>query len=246
MKNLLLYNHGINTNNGPRSENPLGQDPRVRQAFQLAIDKSIIAQIVGKIRMALVPFRNHWWHVTLYVTDRGLSTGAMPAGDREAEIAFDLLRHRIVVTTSDGGRRELDLVARPACADVYTDLFAALAELGVDAEIHPEPFDLGESPAFHEDRDHRHYDPDAVHRYWRVLAMTQRVEALIRSAGQFAPATTDIDHTALVVAADTRDAAVDRWRPALRGAVTVLDVAFPQADVEACQRLRGRCERIAR
>lgn len=37
----------INTNNGPRSENPLGQDPRVRQAFQLAIDKSIIAQIVG-------------------------------------------------------------------------------------------------------------------------------------------------------------------------------------------------------
>src|SRR5688572_26867535 len=25
------------------------------------------AQIVGKVRMALVPFRNHWWHVTLYV-----------------------------------------------------------------------------------------------------------------------------------------------------------------------------------
>ena len=23
------------------------------------------AQIVGKIRMALVPSRNHWWHVTL-------------------------------------------------------------------------------------------------------------------------------------------------------------------------------------
>ena len=36
-------------------------------------------QIAGKIRMSLVPFRNHWWHVTLYVTARGLSTGPMPA-----------------------------------------------------------------------------------------------------------------------------------------------------------------------
>ena len=24
------------------------------------------AQIVGKVRMALVPPLNHWWHVTLY------------------------------------------------------------------------------------------------------------------------------------------------------------------------------------
>jgi hypothetical protein len=37
-------------------------------------------QIVGKVRMALVPPRNHWWHVTLYVTERGLSTGPMPYG----------------------------------------------------------------------------------------------------------------------------------------------------------------------
>ena len=35
-------------------------------------------QIVGKIRMALVPFRNHWWHVTLQPVTRGLSTGPMP------------------------------------------------------------------------------------------------------------------------------------------------------------------------
>ena len=49
-------------------------------------------QIAGKIRMSLVPFRNHWWHVTLYVTARGLSTGPMPAATVEVEIAFDLVR----------------------------------------------------------------------------------------------------------------------------------------------------------
>jgi len=30
-------------------------------------------QIVGKVRMELSPFVNHWWHVTLYVTPRGLA-----------------------------------------------------------------------------------------------------------------------------------------------------------------------------
>ncbi len=141
-------------------------------------------QIVGKIRMALVPFRNHWWHVTLYVTDRGLSTGSMPAGDIEAEIAFDLVEHRLVVTTSDGGRRALDLTHRPACADVYADLFAALDELGVRVEIRAQPFDLGDSPPFADDREHDSYDADAVHRWWRTLAMTQRV--LDRFRGGFA------------------------------------------------------------
>ena len=36
------------------------------------------AQMVGKLRMALVPFRNHWWHVTLYVSARGITTAPMP------------------------------------------------------------------------------------------------------------------------------------------------------------------------
>jgi hypothetical protein len=39
------------------------------------------AQILGKVRMSLVPFRNHWWHVTLYVSTRGVTTGPMPYGD---------------------------------------------------------------------------------------------------------------------------------------------------------------------
>lgn len=35
-------------------------------------------QIVGKIRLALTPPVNHWWHVPLYVNARGLTTSAIP------------------------------------------------------------------------------------------------------------------------------------------------------------------------
>jgi hypothetical protein len=134
-------------------------------------------QIIGKIRMALVPFRNHWWHVTLLPATTGITTGPMPYGGREVEVLLDLRDHRLVVTTSDGQRRELDLRLRPACADVYVDLFAALRDLGIDVDIHPQPFDLGNSPAFPDDTAHDSYDADAVTRFWRVLAGTQHVLA---------------------------------------------------------------------
>jgi hypothetical protein len=140
-------------------------------------------QIVGKIRMALVPFRNHWWHVTLLPATRGLTTGPMPVDDRDVEIEFDLLDHRLLMTTSDGGERVLELGRRPACADFYHDLFGALHELRVDVEIHPEPFDLGDSPAFPADRIHDSYDEDAVARYWRILVGTEHV--LSRFASRF-------------------------------------------------------------
>src|SRR6478736_1740579 len=35
-------------------------------------------QIVGKVRLALAPPLNHWWHVPLYVTARGLTTSPIP------------------------------------------------------------------------------------------------------------------------------------------------------------------------
>jgi hypothetical protein len=50
-------------------------------------------------------------------------------------------------------------------------------------DIRPEPFDLGDSPALHADRVNASYDADAVHRYWQILASTQRV--LDRFQGSF-------------------------------------------------------------
>src|SRR5215210_1422125 len=98
-------------------------------------------QIAGKVRMALTPPRNHWWHVTLYVTERGLSTGPMPHEDRDVTVEFDLLEHRLLVRSSDGRRAGFSLRDRPACADFYADFFGALGEVGVSVDIRPEPFD---------------------------------------------------------------------------------------------------------
>lgn len=139
------------------------------------------AQMVGKLRMSLVPFRNHWWHVTLYVSARGLTTGPMPYGDVTVEVEFDFIDHQLHVRTSEGRVASVGLRDGLSCAGFYSDLFATLREVGVDAAIRPQPFDLGDSPAFPDDDQNDSYDADAVERWWRVLRLTDQVLAAFAS-----------------------------------------------------------------
>src|SRR6202048_5083835 len=50
----------------------------------------LLTQIVGKTRLALAPPQNHWWHVPLYVSARGLTTSAVPWREHALELEFDL------------------------------------------------------------------------------------------------------------------------------------------------------------
>src|SRR5450759_674985 len=59
-------------------------------------------QIVGKIRLVQSPWINHSWHVTLYVTARGLTTTPIPYGTRTFQIDFDFIDHQLLIQTSDG------------------------------------------------------------------------------------------------------------------------------------------------
>src|SRR3979490_129260 len=75
-------------------------------------------QIVGKIRLARMPWLNHCWQVTLYPTANGLTTGAMPDGGESLQIDFDFVAHELAVRTSRGQRRSFALAAMPV-ADFY-------------------------------------------------------------------------------------------------------------------------------
>src|SRR5262249_1721523 len=66
-------------------------------------------QIVGKVRMAFTPAVNHWWHVPLYVSSRGLTTSLIPYGPRGFEMVFDFCAHQLHIDTSDPDRRSVAL-----------------------------------------------------------------------------------------------------------------------------------------
>ena len=96
----------------------------------------LFTQVVGKVRLALTPWLNHSWHVTLYVTARGLGTPPIAVGGRDLAIEFDFIDHVLWLRTSDGHTRQVML--RPvSVAEFYADVMLALSELGVAPSATP-------------------------------------------------------------------------------------------------------------
>jgi Family of unknown function (DUF5996) len=87
-------------------------------------------QVVGKVRLALAPRTNHWWHVALYLTARGLTTSPIPYRDWFFEIRFDFIDHQLVIETSQGDRRSIALVPQ-SVADFHQGVMRALGDLGI-------------------------------------------------------------------------------------------------------------------
>jgi hypothetical protein len=131
-------------------------------------------QIVGKTRLAFSPLQAHWWNVPLYVSARGLNTSAMPYGSEFLEVAFDFVSHELKFTLSTGASLSTPLRAQPV-ADFYREYQRSLGALGVSVAIHPVPVELQHPIPFLEDVEHASYDPQAAHRFWRVLMSADRV-----------------------------------------------------------------------
>jgi len=137
-------------------------------------------QIVGKIRLTLMPWTNHSWHVTLYVTSRGLTTSPIPHGTRTFEIRFDFIDHQLRILKSDGAGRSIELKPR-SVADFYKAVMGALNELDLAVKIDILPNEIPNPIPFDRDEQHRSYDPEYANRFWRVLVQTDRVFKEFRS-----------------------------------------------------------------
>src|SRR5437588_2162431 len=138
-------------------------------------------QIVGKIRMTLSPKLNHWWHTTLYVGARGLTTSPIPYGGGVFEIQFDFIDHQLQIITSDGEREEFALV--PEAVAVFEDrLMAALRSLSIDVRINTKPQEVPNPIRFEKDYQHASYDADSAHRWWRALLSSAIVMNEFRSS----------------------------------------------------------------
>ena len=136
-------------------------------------------QIVGKIRMARAPAMNHWWHVPLYVTARGLTTSPMPHGGRIFQIDFDFIDHRLRIDASDGRRDTIPLAPR-SVADFYQDVMERLRALDLDTRIWTTPVEIADPVPFERDHEHASYDRDQVNRFWRALTQIAQVFTAFR------------------------------------------------------------------
>ena len=137
-------------------------------------------QVVGKIRLKLTPLVNHWWNVPLYVTARGLTTSGMPYNDRLLQISFDFIDHLLVIETTEGSTKTIDL-RHCSVAEFYQETMAALESLKMPVTIWTTPVEVPDRIPFEEDQKHATYDPEYMQRCWRILVQTNRVLTKFRS-----------------------------------------------------------------
>ena len=95
----------------------------------------LYARIIGKIRGQYMPKSKHWWHITLSVTARGLTTTPFPIAGQNLELSLDLAAHQLAIESSDGWGATLSLAGQTAaglCLQIRATLAAAGIELDPD------------------------------------------------------------------------------------------------------------------
>jgi hypothetical protein len=149
-------------------------------------------QVVGKIRLASSPRRNHWWNVPFHLTGRGITTRPMGT-DPLFAIDFDFLDHRLIISALDGQTVSFQLVGH-SVATFYSQVLRGLDLIGAEVTIAvARPFDLPDADRpFAEDTEHACYDPAAVTRYWQVLSQVNLL--LERFAGEYSGKTSPVHH----------------------------------------------------
>ncbi len=140
------------------------------------------SQVVGKVRLALAAPMNHWWHVALYVSARGLTTSPIPYRGGVVEFEFDLFDHALILRSSDGSSDRVTLHPM-SVADFYGEARDLLRRAGIDVRIRPVPTEVVDAIPFADDTAPGGYEPEHARALHGALLNAHRV--LTRFRGTF-------------------------------------------------------------
>jgi len=132
----------------------------------------LFLQIIGKIKLAMMPRRNHWWNISLRVSSKGVTTGPIPYQDGLGSFAieFNFLKHTVQINNAKGEVRRFDLIYGLSVSRFYSLLIDQLHQLNIPIKIkNDRPYDLEINDQFGKLTNIHHYDPNYVLRYWKIL-----------------------------------------------------------------------------
>lgn len=131
-------------------------------------------QIVGKLKVSKSPWLNHSWHSTFLVTSRGLTTSAIPLGDRNLTIDFDFIDHELVFQDSLGMSFAM-ILQNETVASFFERFKDALKLFDVKASFYAHPNEVNDDTAFYEDTTHRTYNPLHAFNAFQVLVRASNI-----------------------------------------------------------------------
>jgi hypothetical protein len=125
-------------------------------------------QVVGKVKLKLYPFINHWWGIAFHLTASGMTTGVIPYENEIFEVDFDFIDHNLYIKSTNNKKITLPLYPR-SVSDFYHDFMSALKTIGINIKINPVPTEVADPIRCDVDIKHCSYDKEAVKEWWHIL-----------------------------------------------------------------------------
>ncbi|MEM7549902.1 MAG: DUF5996 family protein [Bacteroidota bacterium] len=126
-------------------------------------------QIIGKVKLDLMPKRNHWWNITLFVSPSGITSGPIPYGSGCFQFDFNFMSHSFSTSTSWGNAISFDLFDGLSVRQFHNQFFDGLKSLGINSKIIGVPYDHPCKEPFAECETHKSYNTEYVQRFWQAL-----------------------------------------------------------------------------
>lgn len=155
--------------------------PEVADWYDTLETVHLWSQIVGKVRLSYMPWINHSWHVTLYVSPRGLTTGHIPHPLGGFEIEFNFIDHLLTIHRT--GYASNSLTLKPmTVSEFYKNMMEMLRKVNLEVHIYPKPVELPDPIIpFPEDQTHKSYNESSIQKFWIALSHAHRVFTKFRS-----------------------------------------------------------------
>ncbi|MEL6672810.1 MAG: DUF5996 family protein [Bacteroidota bacterium] len=137
----------------------------------------LIFQIIGKAKLKLTQRKNHWWYMTLQPSSRGFSTYHIPldGGIDTLDIHIDIAERAVILHSSQGVIKKIDLASSPTVAHFYASFLEALAEFGLHPVFIKTPLDMPVTKPFSEITEYHHYHWDSIREFWKAMRWTMDV-----------------------------------------------------------------------
>lgn len=135
----------------------------------------LVAQMLGKVRLALAPHQPNFLFAALYITPNGFTTGPIPVGLKLIEVRVDIFEGQIVIASSDGRHREIAFAELPTIAAIYDALLTTLEALDVDVTLSPIPQEIPDLTSLDRDERPAHWVPDDAQAWLTVVSSTQAI-----------------------------------------------------------------------
>ncbi len=172
-----IKNQGFNLNFGMKNKWPELKFNDLKDTIESV---QLWTQIAGKVRLTKMPWLNHSWHVTFYISPYGLTTGSIPFENGIFQIDFDFIKHKVILLTSKGNETFIDLYPRTV-ASFYEEFMKKLGSLGIRAHIYAQPNEIDPAIPFENDVLHKSYSPDQMNHLWQAWVNIHNVFTAFRA-----------------------------------------------------------------